>query len=245
MPPVPTPSVSLRSTSPPDRGSRPRTPIFYGGAIKTAGNNLPAREKPRIGFCAPTAAANRWLNVHLFLQEASRLPLCPRERAQLDGSVTETCAGLPERCGETPPRSGTAPGCGFRRLLRRLFAGPFRAPPAPRGYIQKGGRSGNPMEAQRSGFHWERTSDGMSEPCPLGRGEGYAVREDEIGRFKERGFQRGEADSPYQGEMSRRDKGGRALEIPLPFDGSLVTFCLHRKSLARKRNIPISRPAPR
>ena len=40
------------------------------------------------------------------------------------------------------------------------------------------------MEAQRSGLHWERTSDGMSEPCPLGRGEGYAVREDEFGRFK-------------------------------------------------------------
>ena len=40
------------------------------------------------------------------------------------------------------------------------------------------------MEAQQSGFHWERTSDGMSEPCPLGRGERYEVREDEIGRFK-------------------------------------------------------------
>ena len=38
------------------------------------------------------------------------------------------------------------------------------------------------MEAQRSGFHWERTSDGMSEPCPLGRGEGYAVREDDVSR---------------------------------------------------------------
>ena len=30
----------------------------------------------------------------------------------------------------------------------------------------------------------------MSEPCPLGRGEGYAVREDEIGRFKGMGFLR-------------------------------------------------------
>ena len=44
------------------------------------------------------------------------------------------------------------------------------------------------MEAQRSGFHWERTSDGMSEPCPLGRGEGYEVREDEVGRFKGMGY---------------------------------------------------------
>ena len=93
------------------------------------------------------------------------------------------------------------------------------------------------MEAQRSGFHWERTSDGMSEPCPLGPSEGYEVREDEVGRFKEWGFQRGEADSPYQGEMSRRDKGGRVLEIPPTFDGSLVTFCPHRKSLAPESEI--------
>ena len=103
------------------------------------------------------------------------------------------------------------------------------------------------MEAQQSGFHWERTSDGMSEPCPLGRGERYEVREDEIGRFKGMGFLREGADSPYQGEMSRRDKRGRVLEIPLPLDsskvncpegaregglGHLATFCLHRKSLA-------------
>ena len=54
------------------------------------------------------------------------------------------------------------------------------------------------MEAQQSGFHWERTSDGMSEPCPLGRGERYEVREDEIGRFKGMGFLREGADSPYQ-----------------------------------------------
>ena len=45
-------------------------------------------------------------------------------------------------------------------------------------------------------------------------------------------------------------KGEREIEIPLPFDSSLVTFCLHRKSLApegetiprpvRRRNNPIS-----
>ena len=28
----------------------------------------------------------------------------------------------------------------------------------------------------------------MSEPCPLGRGEGYEVREDEVGRFKGMGY---------------------------------------------------------
>ena len=28
----------------------------------------------------------------------------------------------------------------------------------------------------------------MSEPCPLGRGEGYEVREDEVDRFKGMGY---------------------------------------------------------
>lgn len=71
--------------------------------------------------------------------------------------------------------------------------GPFRrgslqVTANPRGIHPIGGRNGDPMEAQRSGFHWERTSDGMSEPCPLGRGEGYEVREDEVGRFKGMGY---------------------------------------------------------
>ena len=72
-----------------------------------------------------------------------------------------------------------------------------------------------------------------------------------LGRFKGMGFLREGADSPYQGEMFRRDKRGRVLEIPLPLGsskvncpegaregglGHLVTFCLHRKSLARGRN---------
>ena len=58
--------------------------------------------------------------------------------------------------------------------------------------------------------------------------------------------------------MSRRDKRGRVLEIPLPLGsskvncpegaregglGHLVTFCLHRKSLAPEGEIsPISHP---
>ena len=70
------------------------------------------------------------------------------------------------------------------------------------------------MEAQQSGFHWERTSDGMSEPCPLGRGERYEVREDEIGRFKGKGSLRegGNRNPPslrqLQGELPRRGKRG-------------------------------------
>ena len=38
--------------------------------------------------------------------------------------------------------------------------------------------------------------------------------------------------------LRREDfKGEREIEIPLPFDSSLVTFCLYRKLLARRRNI--------
>ena len=63
----------------------------------------------------------------------------------------------------------------------------------PRGVHPIGGRRcGVPMEAQRSGFHWERTSSERNEPCPTGQGERSGACEDEIGRFRERGFQRGE-----------------------------------------------------
>ena len=43
MPALPTPSVSLRSTSPPDRGSRPPDP-HYGGALLNGPAILPARK---------------------------------------------------------------------------------------------------------------------------------------------------------------------------------------------------------
>ena len=76
----------------------------------------------------------------------------------------------------------------FRRPQTYFETGTFRLLPSPRGVHPIGGRNGDPMEAQRSGFHWERTSDGMSEPCPLGPGEGYEVREDEVGRFKGIGY---------------------------------------------------------
>ena len=68
----------------------PRTPIFYEGAIKNAGNSLPAREKPRIGVCMPTAAAKVWLNDHLLLQEVSRLLSSSRGRAWVDASPLES-----------------------------------------------------------------------------------------------------------------------------------------------------------
>ena len=40
----------------------------------------------------------------------------------------------------------------------------------------------------------------------------------------------------FQGERVLRERG--KFEIPLSLSGSLVTFCPHRKSLARRRNIP-------
>ena len=87
---------------------------------------------------------------------------------------------------------GHAPASGPHLLTVSLTAGLFRRRTfqitVPRGVHPIGGRNGDPMEAQRSGFHWERTSDGMSEPCPLGPGEGYEVREDEVGRFKGMGY---------------------------------------------------------
>ena len=42
---------------------------------------------------------------------------------------------------------------------------------------------GVPAQAQRSGLRGERTSNGVSEPCRLRRGEGYEVCEDEGGLF--------------------------------------------------------------
>ena len=90
----------------------------------------------------------------------------------------------------------------------------------PRGVHPIGGRNGNPMEAQRSGFHWERTSDEMSEPCPF-KGEANDMQSARTRLVVSRGW------GFNQGE----------IEIPLPLDGSLVTFCPHRKSLARRRNI--------
>ena len=74
---IPTPFVSLRSTSPPDRGSRPRTPI-YGGPREEVRQTNPARAKDRTPLLAPPATALCRLNKHLFLQEPSRLASCPR-----------------------------------------------------------------------------------------------------------------------------------------------------------------------
>lgn len=41
---------------------------------------------------------------------------------------------------------------------------------------------GTPPKAQRSGFRWERTSCGVNEPCPAGRGERYGESEDDMER---------------------------------------------------------------
>ena len=52
--------------------------LFTGTTIKDVGNNLPARERTRTRFCAPTAAAQCQLNNLLLLQEATRLASSPR-----------------------------------------------------------------------------------------------------------------------------------------------------------------------
>ena len=52
-------------------------------------------------------------------------------------------------------------------------------------------------------------------------------------------FHKGGPEAPFwsfQGERVLRERG--KFEIPLSLSGSLVTFCPHRKSLARRRNIP-------
>ena len=76
---------------------------------------------------------------------------------------------------------------------------------------------------------------------PGRRGEGYAVREDEVGRFKEWGFQRGEGLFPLSGGNVERSetKGVGEIEIPLPLGGPLVTFWPLRKSLARGETFPV------
>ena len=52
-------------------------------------------------------------------------------------------------------------------------------------------------------------------------------------------FHKGGPEAPFwsfQGDRVLRERG--KFEIPLSLSGSLVTFCPHRKSLARRRNIP-------
>ena len=63
----------------------------------------PAREKPRIGVCAPTAAAKAQLNSYWLLQEASRLRFCPR------GGLSQMTAPLisftNQLCGAARPHA--------------------------------------------------------------------------------------------------------------------------------------------
>ena len=51
----------------------PGPPFVYGGATKGRDDIQPAREKDRIPFLAPPAAAPCWLNRLMLLQEQSRL----------------------------------------------------------------------------------------------------------------------------------------------------------------------------
>ena len=114
----------------------PGPPLILRRSHQEGGKIQPAREKAGMRVCAPTAAAKRRLNDHLLLQEAMRLPFSPRGRAQVDGSAAGTYTGLAETCCETHLRSSAALISASCHLLWELVAGSFRAPPAPRGYIQ-------------------------------------------------------------------------------------------------------------
>ncbi len=67
---------------------------FTGEPSRGSEGTQPAREKPRMGVCAPTAAAKKRLNNHLLLQGASRLTFCLRGRAQAGRPFTGTCTVL-------------------------------------------------------------------------------------------------------------------------------------------------------
>ena len=70
------------------------------------------------------------------------------------------------------------------------------------------------------------------------RGRPYEILHPFWGAFPRGNSTKG-AEAPFwsfQGERVLRERG--KFEIPLSLSGSLVTFCPHRKSLARRRNIP-------
>ena len=67
---------------------------FTGEPSRGSEGTQPAREKPRMGVCAPTAAAKKRLNNHLLLQGASRLTFCLRGRAHAGRPFTGTCTVL-------------------------------------------------------------------------------------------------------------------------------------------------------
>ena len=80
---------------------------------------------------------------------------------------------------------------------------------------------------QRSGHGLERRSKGMERRIPVRVfGTEWTLR------------RRGPQPPFWSFQGVGFSKGRGKFEIPLPFDGSLVTFCPHRKSLARGRNIP-------
>ena len=112
----------------------PRTPVlFYGGSIKKVGNALSAREKPRMPFLAPPAAAQcRLNNNHLLLQEQLRLAFCPR------GGLRWTAEGASPF--PTVPRFNFRSDFGGCYSLRSLYSffrrGSFQVTALPRGYIQ-------------------------------------------------------------------------------------------------------------
>ena len=103
---------------------------------------------------------------------------------------------------------------------------PFRGASLWGNSKSRGGRRPPQTMTQRSGHGLERRSKEMQRRISVRVfGAEWTLRR----RGPEAPFW------SFQGERVLRERG--KFEIPLSLSGSLVTFCPHRKSLARRRNI--------
>ena len=182
MPPVPTPSVPSGHL-PLTGGVGPGPPLFLRGSHQGArlypsGAGKRQDTAPCAARCAAVGgfAALRMRrtpcgccrSVLVEQADAPTRAIAPGFQISRGGSVVAPPPWLVLRAGEWLQHSRPL---GLQRPFGPLTSAPipalefsgYRQPP---GVHPIGGRKGDPMEAQRSGFHWERTSDGMSEPCP-------------------------------------------------------------------------------
>ena len=188
-------------------------PLFYGGSPLKRRQSRPAR-CPHERCLNLLAAAHLNGLDHLHLQDDLRLSI--RTYAVGGGRRAHTVRPYEQR----KPLHGSAGG--QRPPLRK--DAPFSMCGSPGGIPNQEAAEGRPQTmTQRSGHGLERRSKGMERRIPARVfGAEWTLR------------RRGPR-SPFwsfQGEGVARGRG--KFEIPLPLDGSLVTFCPHRKSLARR-----------